>query len=115
MKIKDYKCKCGHNDFFFADKGSQKGIYCSYCGKWVKWADKDEQNLAMKQGKEMYELGKKHGAEEELRRIEKTITERLEAMKGNWPSDYKTNLCINKCIHVATEAIKERKDEINRC
>lgn len=49
MKIKDFKCKCGHNDFFFADKGSQKGIYCSYCGKWVKWADKNEQNLAMKQ------------------------------------------------------------------
>ena len=49
MKIKDYKCKCGHNDFFFADKGSQKGIYCSYCGKWLKWADKNEQNLAMKQ------------------------------------------------------------------
>lgn len=49
MKIKDYKCKCGHNDFFFADKGSQKGIYCSYCGKWLKWADKDEQNLRMKQ------------------------------------------------------------------
>lgn len=49
MKIKDYKCKCGHNDFFFADKGNQKGIYCSYCGKWLKWADKDEQNLRMKQ------------------------------------------------------------------
>lgn len=49
MKIKDYKCKCGHDDFFFADKGSQKGIYCSYCGKWFKWADKDEQNLPMKQ------------------------------------------------------------------
>ena len=49
MKIKDYKCKCGHDDFFFADKGSQRGIYCSYCGKWLKWADKDEQNLAMKQ------------------------------------------------------------------
>lgn len=49
MKIKDYKCKCGHDDFFFADKGSQKGIYCSYCGKWFKWADKDEQNLRMKQ------------------------------------------------------------------
>ena len=45
MKIKDYKCKCGHNDFFFANKGNQKGIYCSYCGKWLKWADKDEQNL----------------------------------------------------------------------
>ena len=49
MKIKDYKCKCGHNDFFFADKGNQKGIYCSYCGKWLKWADRDEQNLIMKQ------------------------------------------------------------------
>lgn len=71
--------------------------------------------LAKKQEKEMYELGKKHGAEEELRRIEKTITERLEAMKGSWPSDYTRNLCINECIHVATEAIKERKDEINRC
>ena len=49
MKIKDYKCKCEHNDFFFADKGNQIGIYCSYCGKWLKWADKDEQNLRMKQ------------------------------------------------------------------
>ena len=49
MTIKDYKCKCGHNDFFFADKGNQKGIYCSYCGKWLKWADKDEQNLKMNQ------------------------------------------------------------------
>lgn len=53
MEIKDYKCKCNHNDFFFANKGNQKGIYCSYCGKWFKWADKDEQNLAMKQ--ESYE------------------------------------------------------------
>lgn len=52
MKIKDNKCKCGHDDFFFADKGNQKGIYCSYCGKWLKWADKDEQNLRMKQVKE---------------------------------------------------------------
>ena len=49
MKIKDYKCKCGCDDFFFADKGNQNGIYCSYCGKWFKWADKDEQNLRMKQ------------------------------------------------------------------
>lgn len=49
MKIKDYKCKCGHDDFFFSDKGNQTGIYCSYCGKWLKWADKDEQNLRMRQ------------------------------------------------------------------
>lgn len=49
MKIKEYKCGCGHDEFFFADKGNQTGIYCSYCGKWLKWADKNEQNLAMKQ------------------------------------------------------------------
>lgn len=49
MKIKEYKCGCGHDEFFFADKGNQKGIYCSYCGKWLKWADKNEQNLDMKQ------------------------------------------------------------------
>ena len=45
MKIKDYKCKCGCDDFFFMNKGVQVGIYCTLCGKWYKWADKDEQNL----------------------------------------------------------------------
>ena len=59
MKIKDYKCKCGHNDFFFADQGNQKGIYCSYCGKWLKWADKDEQNLRMKQASAFENIGDK--------------------------------------------------------
>lgn len=49
MKIKDYKCKCGYNNFFLADKGKQTGIYCSYCGKWLKWADKDERNLKLKE------------------------------------------------------------------
>ena len=49
MKVKDNKCECGHDDFFFINKGSQKGIYCSYCGKWLKWANKDEQNLSVKQ------------------------------------------------------------------
>lgn len=49
MKVKDYKCKCGCDDFFLADKGNQKGFYCAYCGKWLKWASKDEQNLRMKQ------------------------------------------------------------------
>ena len=47
MKIKDYKCKCGSDDFFFTDKGNQKGIYCCKCGKWLKWADKGERNLEM--------------------------------------------------------------------
>lgn len=52
MKIKDYKCKCGSDDFFFAENGNSIGIYCSYCGKWKKWADKDERNLSMKREQE---------------------------------------------------------------
>lgn len=48
MKIKDFKCSCGHDDFFFGQT-LKKGIYCAYCGKWFKWANKDEQNLDMKQ------------------------------------------------------------------
>ena len=48
MKIKSFKCTCGHDDFFFADKGNQTGIFCSECGKWFKWADKDEKNLQLK-------------------------------------------------------------------
>ena len=47
MKIKSFKCTCGHDDFFFANKGNQTGIYCSSCGKWLKWADKDEKNLQL--------------------------------------------------------------------
>ncbi len=45
MKIKDYKCLCGSNDFFIDDRGIHTGIYCSKCGKWLKWADKNERNL----------------------------------------------------------------------
>lgn len=49
MKIKDYKCKCGSNDFFMSSlKGKPTGIYCSRCGKWLKWADKDERNLELR-------------------------------------------------------------------
>ena len=48
MKIKDYKCtKCGRDDFFFQRTHyNATGIYCTYCGRWHKWADKNERNLA---------------------------------------------------------------------
>jgi hypothetical protein len=39
------KCKCGSTNVFLEEKGSQKGIYCSECGKWIKWATKDEARL----------------------------------------------------------------------
>lgn len=49
MKIKDFKCRnCQRDDFKFMVNPSNRnvvGIYCSRCGKWFKWADKDEKNL----------------------------------------------------------------------
>ena len=45
-KMFDHACKkCGCCEFGFLLKGNQLGIYCSRCGRWLKWADKDEQNL----------------------------------------------------------------------
>ena len=46
MKIKDYKCNCQSTDFTFGEKNkSHLGIYCTKCGKWYKWADKNDRNL----------------------------------------------------------------------
>ncbi len=45
MKMKDYKCKCGNNDFICKSKGNNIGLYCNYCGKWYKWLNKNEKNL----------------------------------------------------------------------
>lgn len=42
------KSKCCDSDIFIEKKGSQVGIYCSKCGKWQKWANKDETRLFMK-------------------------------------------------------------------
>ena len=56
MKIKNYKCTCGCKDFYFKESNGKTintvGIYCSYCGKWFKWADKWEKNLQYKDGGE---------------------------------------------------------------
>ena len=47
MKIKNYKCTgCGKKDFFFHEKDkAHMGIYCRWCGKYYKWADRNERNL----------------------------------------------------------------------
>ena len=44
MQVKDYECKmCGSRDFVFKPKDEHiTGIYCSSCGRWLKWADKKE-------------------------------------------------------------------------
>ena len=53
MKISNYKCKCGSDDFFLgaplSSKSNSIGIYCNSCGRWLKWASKDEHNLMIKQ------------------------------------------------------------------
>lgn len=45
MKIKDYVCQCGHSNFVLVNCGVHWGIYCTYCGKWYKWANKNEIGL----------------------------------------------------------------------
>ena len=34
--------KCGSENVFLEKKGNQTGIYCAECGKWIKWATKEE-------------------------------------------------------------------------
>lgn len=42
----EIRCKkCGSTKVFTDTKGSQTGIYCSDCGKWIKWATKNEIRL----------------------------------------------------------------------
>ena len=46
MQIEGFNtCKCGSDDFFLHHEGNQFGIYCQKCGKWLKWANKNERNL----------------------------------------------------------------------
>lgn len=51
MKIKNYKCKCGSDDFGFITQSNTihrvVGIHCKKCGRWLKWADKNEKNLML--------------------------------------------------------------------
>lgn len=39
------QCKCGSLDFFIKKQGNNTGLYCSMCGKWQKWLNKDEIRL----------------------------------------------------------------------
>ena len=57
MKIKDYKCpECKSNEFFFLCADPHVGLYCKVCGRFLKWANKNEKNLIkidiVKEGKD---------------------------------------------------------------
>lgn len=44
MKLKDYKCReCGSENFVYNEKENK--IICAYCGKYLKFANKDDRNL----------------------------------------------------------------------
>lgn len=41
--MKNFGCpKCGSIDIFLKESGSQTGLYCGDCGKWIKWVSKNE-------------------------------------------------------------------------
>lgn len=39
------KCKCGSENFFIEKNGNNMGLYCKKCGKWIKWATKEETRI----------------------------------------------------------------------
>jgi uncharacterized Zn finger protein len=34
--------KCSSKKLFIQSQGSQTGLYCQSCGKWIKWMSKEE-------------------------------------------------------------------------
>jgi Lar family restriction alleviation protein len=48
--MKNFKCaKCGSEDTFTEKLGNNTGLYCSDCGIWIKWLDKNELRLVQRQ------------------------------------------------------------------
>jgi hypothetical protein len=42
-KIYNGRCsKCGGYSFYMKIQGNNTGLYCSNCGRWIKWLNKDE-------------------------------------------------------------------------
>lgn len=37
--------RCGSTFLFAEESGNQTGVYCAKCGKWIKWATKDEKRV----------------------------------------------------------------------
>lgn len=48
--MKQFKCsKCGSTEVFISKSGNNTGLYCSDCGKWIQWLNKDDIRLAERQ------------------------------------------------------------------
>ena len=49
----DFNCKrCGCTEYILNTKGNNTGLYCSGCGKWYKWLNKDEVRVYSQKYKE---------------------------------------------------------------
>lgn len=44
--MKNFCTKCGSCEMYIQENGTQTGLYCSNCGKWIKWLGKEEKRLA---------------------------------------------------------------------
>ena len=86
----DFKCKCGNTTKFFTEtKGSNIGLYCKECGKWIKWLNKDEDRL----------FNLKQGFKQELNKVD------LEKPFDDCTKDYKS--LIEKLIKNINEVERE--------
>lgn len=48
--MKEFECsKCRSKDIFIEKSGNNTGLYCSECGKWITWLNKDQLRLAERQ------------------------------------------------------------------
>lgn len=70
------QCKCGSLDFFIKKQGNNTGLYCSMCGKWQKWMNKDEIRLF-----EHYSTPKK-------KKIKQTNADRIRSMTDEELADF---------------------------
>jgi transcription elongation factor Elf1 len=44
--MKEFICsKCGSIDTYIKENGSQTGLYCGDCGKWIKWLGIEDKRL----------------------------------------------------------------------
>lgn len=92
----NYQCKCGCDNMFIEKKGNNTGLYCSKCGKWIKWLNKNELRAFEHEQKE--------------KEISKTIDNNLNNVYSN------TNININNLniVNNLNDFIDFLKEEIDR-